>query len=210
MQRIPIQNNVLRFNKALTIGTTAFPRIATGRWNQPAGVKVYRNGDLMETGFSVDYWKGRVTFDNPISKYDEVTIDFNMRWFTDEELDAFIEQGINRVNIYPPASAYNIETIPDAWIIVGLYGAAVDVYRRWMGDILFQEPAIIFGGMDRADKIFGHMESLKKNFEEDFYKLIEQKKFGPYTGLTMTVTMPEYTLPGGRSRWFRYLFKGGG
>ena len=39
-------------------------------------------------------------------------------------------------------------------------------------------------------------------------KLYEQKKYGPYVGLTKTVTAPEFTLPGGRSRWFRYLFKG--
>ena len=28
-----------------------------------------------------------------------------------------------------------------------------------------------------------------------------------FTGLTRAVVVPEYTLPGGRSRWFRYLFK---
>ena len=44
--------------------------------------------------------------------------------------------------------------------------------------------------------------------EEDLNKMYEQKKFGPYVGLTRMVVVPEYTLPGGRSRWFRYMFTG--
>ena len=48
---------------------------------------------------------------------------------------------------------------------------------------------------------------MKKNYEGDWEKLVEQKKLGPYPSSKLIVT-PEYTLPGGRSRWFRYLFKG--
>ena len=75
-------------------------------------------------------------------------------------------------------------------------------------DLHFQEPAKVFGGMDRADKLMGSFDTLKKNIEEDLNNWYEQKKFGPYLGLTKTYTTPEFTLPGGRSRWFRYLFKG--
>ena len=86
--------------------------------------------------------------------------------------------------------------------------AAVFIMQRWMTDILFQEPAKIFGGLDRANEIFAHMNELKKNYEDRLDKMLEQKKNFPYLGLTKTVTVPEFTLPGGRSRWFRYLFKG--
>jgi len=78
-----------------------------------------------------------------------------------------------------------------------------------MMDILFQEPTKIFGGPERANQVFTQMDTLKKNYEDFLTKLLEQKKYQPYAGLTKTVTVPEYTLPGGRSRWFRYLFKGG-
>jgi hypothetical protein len=52
------------------------------------------------------------------------------------------------------------------------------------------------------------METLKKNYEEEFTRLLEQKKFGRYPR-TKAITVPEFTLPGGRSRWFRYMFGGG-
>lgn len=208
IQRIPIINEKLVFNKAGTIGHPTFPRVSSGRWNQSAGVKIRVNGEPKESGFFTDYFKGQIVFDNPISQFDDITIDYNIRWFTDEELDNFIQQGVNKVNLWTPQTTYTIETIEDRWIIAAEYAAAVDTYRRWMSDILFQEPAQIFGGPKRSNEIFGHLESLKKNYEEDFYKMIENKKLGPYVGLTKSVTTPEFTLPGGRSRWFRYLFKG--
>jgi hypothetical protein len=49
---------------------------------------------------------------------------------------------------------------------------------------------------------------LKKNYEESFKGFLDAKKLGPYPKSVAVVT-PEYTLPGGRSRWFRYIFSGG-
>lgn len=202
-QRIPIWHETVRFNRARTVGKLSFPR-----WNQSAGADVFMNGELIESGYSIDYWKGRITFSNPIGAFDEVWVSYNFRWLTEEELDSFIEQGINEVNIYPPQTTYTVATIEDRWLIVGLYAAAVNVIRRWLMDIQFAEPPKIFGSLQRAQEVFANLESLKKNYEDDKNKLLEQKKYGPYVGLTKTVTVPEYTLPGGRSRWFRYLFKG--
>lgn len=204
IQRIPVWHEPARFNNARTRAKLSF-----GKWNQSAGEEIYVNGNKYESGYSVDYWRGYIDFSAPLSVYDEVLVSYNFRWFTDEELDGFIEQGVNIVNTYPPQTTYTINNIEDRWIISAEYAAATDVIRRWMADILFQEPAKIFGGPQRASEIFGHLDSLKKNYEEMLFKLLDMKKFGPYAGLTKTVTAPEYTLPGGRSRWFRYLFKGG-
>ena len=60
---------------------------------------------------------------------------------------------------------------------------------------------------DRDDFIKS-VENEVAHMEEEINKLYEQKAKQPYIGLTKTVTVPEFTLPGGRSRWFRYLFKG--
>ena len=70
----------------------------------------------------------------------------------------------------------------------------------------FQEPALVFGGTDKAQQAFSNFESLKQNYEKDWDKMVDNKKFGPYPS-GFNVSTPEYTLPGGRSRWFRYLFK---
>jgi hypothetical protein len=88
-----------------------------------------------------------------------------------------------------------------------LYGAVKDALRNLLMCLNWQQPAQVFGGTEQAQKAFSNFETLKQNYEKDWEKLVEQKKFGPYPK-TLCVVTPEYTLPGGRSRWFRYLFKG--
>jgi len=121
VQRIPVWHEIVRFNNARTKGKLSF-----GRWNQSAGEDVFVNGNKYESGYTVDYWRGTINFDNPLSDYDEVLVNYNFRWFTAEELDSFLEQGVNIVNIYPPQSTYTINNIEDRWIIAAEYAAAVD------------------------------------------------------------------------------------
>jgi len=203
IQRIPVWNEPVRFNKARTEGMLSFPR-----WNQSAGTQIWLNGELLESGYGVDYLRGKLNFNYSISREDEVLCSYNFRWFTDNELDNFVMQGVNYVNVWPPQYNWTLASLPNMWVLGTEYAAAVMVLQRWLMDILFQEPAKIFGGLERSNEVFGHMSDLKKNYEEQLNKMLEQKKNFPYAGLTKTVTVPEFTLPGGRSRWFRYLFKG--
>lgn len=206
-QRIPVFHEIGRLNEALTTASFSFPR-----WNQPAGARVFVNGNLITSGFVVDYLRGEIVFSSVLSQYDEIQASYTFRWFTDAELDTFIAQAVDVFNQYPPHTVYNIATLEVNYARAGVtvaHQAAVFVLRRIMFDLHIQEPAKVFGGMERADKLMGSLNNLKQNIEEDLTKLYEQKAKGPYLGLTKTVTVPEFTLPGGRSRWFRYLFKGG-
>ncbi len=192
-----------------------------GNWNQKRGTTVYRNKKLITDGYQIDYAKGSVIFDSQLTNHDIVHADFNLKWFTDEELDMFLNNGFSVVNMYPPHTTLGVMTIAsDAnfkyWAPV-LYAAAIDAIRSLMFQINWLEPAQYFGmtgeggtGTGRDGQVYGQLEGLKKNYEDLLIKLLEQKKFFPYSGLTKMVVVPEYTLPGGRSRWFRYLFSGSG
>lgn len=203
-QRIPVFHEIGRLNSTRTEAVLSF-----GRWNQPAGVRVFLNGELKTAGFDVNYLKGEILFDNALATIDEVQVSYNFRWFEDAEIDAFIVNAIQYFNQYPPHSVYVIPTLPVRYGVTVAHQAAVFALRRLIMDLHFQEPAKVFGGMERADKLISSLDTLKNNMEKDLNSLYEQKKYGPYLGLTKTVTVPEFTLPGGRSRWFRYLFKGG-
>lgn len=200
---IPVFHEPARLNRARTVAELTFPR-----WNQNAGVKVFVNNELKESGFSIDYVRGRITFNNSLSAYDQVLVSYNFRWFTDEELDAFVEQGINMFNIWPPQSMYLLGNIPDRYLIIAIHGAAIFALRRLLFGLIYQQPVKVYGSFERAQQVHSMLMEQKKNYEEWLKMMLEVKKFGPYTGLTKTVTVPEFTLPGGRSRWFRYLFKG--
>ena len=179
------------------------------RWNQSAGVKVYRNGQIINDGFEIDYLRGRVVFNHALLKQDIVNVDYNFRWFSDDDLDRFLDNALEVMNSYPPSSAYGLYNVPDRHIPVILYGAAKDALRTLMMELMTQEPSQVFGGGEKAERTFQMMETLKKNYEADWKEILGQKKFGPYPH-SVAISTPEYTLPGGRSRWFRYMFGNGG
>jgi hypothetical protein len=180
------------------------------RWNQSPGCRIYVNDLIVTSGVTVNYFTGSITFDEPLTSYDKVKADYNFRWFSDEELDRFLSNAMHLVNLWPPVqrnlSLYNVD---DRFIPLILYGAAVDAIRHMMMCLQFQEPQMVFGGAEAASKVYSNLEGLKKNYEETWNAGIEQKKNGPYVGLTRTIVTPEFALPGGRSRWFRYLFSNG-
>ena len=46
---------------------------------------LYRNkGQIVNGGYSIDYNSGSIIFDNKMTSYDMVYIDYNFRWFSDE------------------------------------------------------------------------------------------------------------------------------
>lgn len=205
-QRIPVFHEIGRLNEERDKAVFSFPR-----WNQPSGTRVFVNGNLITSGFDVDYINGEIDFTSILSAYDEIQASYNFRWFTDDEIDMFVQEAVDVFNQYPPHSVYTVGTLTTQYTRAGITvatQAAVFALRRLIMDLHFQEPAKVFGGMERADKLIGSLSTLKENMEEDLVKWYEQKAKGPYHGLTRTITVPEFTLPGGRSRWFRYLFKG--
>jgi len=178
------------------------------RWNQTAGVRVYRNQELINEGFEINYFKGSVMFDSALTDFDVVNVDYNFRWFDDAQLIRFLQNALDTLNFYTPASRYTLIGVPMRYVAGVLYGAARDALRELMMSLAFQEPQQVFGGQEKASALVSNLDTLKKNYEEDFNKMLDAKKFGPYIGLTRVVVTPEYTLPGGRSRYFRYLFSG--
>lgn len=204
-QAIPVYNEQGIIEADSRTVTFNFPR-----WNQNIRTRIFLNEKPVTEGAVVDYFKGKVIFDSLLTEYDTVTCDYNFRWFDDAELDRFLQNALSIVNSYPPVGGYNLYNVPDRFIPHVLYGAAKDAIRHLLLCLQFQEPQEVFGGPEKAQTAFQQLETLKKNFEEDFRALLEQKKYGPYKGLTKAIVTPEYTLPGGRSRWFRYLFGSGG
>jgi len=184
-------------------------RLTFSRWNQTPGIKIYRNqNDLLTAGAEVNYFDGTIRFDTRLTEFDRVFVDYTFRWFSEEDLYVFLTNALGDFNIMPPAGdQYDFSDLPINWQPAVLKHAASEALRVLLLCINFQEPRQVFG-QDDYQQIFGNLETLKKNYEEEWKWLYEQKKFGPYPRMAI-VDIPEYTLPGGRSRWFRYLFSSG-
>lgn len=203
-QNIPVYNEQGIPTADCTKYKFTFPR-----WNQTSGLKIYRNKTVINKGAIVNYERGELEFVKPLTQYDIITASYNFRWFDDNSLNSFIQNAINVYNHYPPfLPSYDINTLPDGATSGVLYKAAADAIREMIMCLMFQEPQKIFGGREAADKIRGDLETLKKNYEEDWKLIFGNKKFRPYP-TTRAVVLPALSLPGGRSRWFRYLYSSG-
>ena len=201
------QNIPVYWEQAMPTGSRSSFYFTFNKWNQASGkTRIFRNDVIMEEGLEIDYFKGRVTFDTPLSAYDKVFAQYNFSWFSEDDLNEFLRTSIQAFNSFPPHGVATFATLEDKYIPAVLYGAAADAIREMLMCLNFQEPRLIF---EDADKAFQNLETLKKNYEEKWKTLVDQKKLGPYVGLHKAVVVPEFTLPGGRSRWFRHIFKSG-
>lgn len=179
-------------------------------WNAvPSQTRIYRNGHtIINSGITIDYPKGKIILDESLSQAEWLSADYSFSWFSDEQLTDYINGAIQMYNHTTPFSQYTYATLPEYAVRGVIYKAAADAIRELMMCLMFPEPAQLFGGSERASQISGQLETLKKNFEADWKFVFEQKKLGPYPRMQI-ITVPSYSLPGGRSRWFRYLFSGG-
>jgi hypothetical protein len=176
------------------------------KWNQSPGCKLYRNNLEVDSGYMVDYANGKIVFDTANTDYDTITADYNFKWFSDDQLDTFLNNASQMFNIAPPQTLYSLLQMPGQYISVVLYGATVDALRNMMLSLQFQEPQMVFGGPEKAQTVFGNLETLKKNYEETWNKALDNKRLGSYKGLTQSLIIPSFALPGSRSRWFRMMF----
>jgi len=200
-QKIPVYFEQAKPSRDRKLFEFSFPR-----WNQSNKIKIYRNKQVLSSGYNINYYKGGVLFDNRVLDQDIINADYEFRWFSDDEIDQFLNNSLQAFNSFPPYGNYTLNNVPTPYISAVLYGASKDALRHLMMCLQFQEPQQVFGGGENAQKAFSNIETLKQNYEKDWDKLTEIKKYGKYPGAKMIIS-PEFTLPGGKSRWFRLMFK---
>lgn len=201
--RIPVYNEVARRNKNRDVFQFTWPR-----WNLANHI-IKLNNEPIEDGYTINLDTGTVTFAAPLHPTDKVSASYNFRFFSNMDMLGFISDAIDQINIEPPQSSYTVNTFPTQFVGVMLHGAAKNAIQRLLFCLTMQEPQTIFGGPEAAKNAISTFQSLKENHEKEFAadkKTLKTK--GPYPKIS-AIVQPEYTLPGGRSRWFRYLFSSG-
>jgi hypothetical protein len=156
--------------------------------------------------YNIDYNAGLVRFNTPLLDTDRVTATYNFRMFTESELLRFISDAISEINMEAPFSYYTLDNFPLELVGAVMAGARKNAMMQLMLCIQFQDTATIFGKEGKKDA-YNAFKDIKENSEKAFTEMRKQiKKRLPRIAMVST---PEYTLPGGRARWFRYLFNSG-
>jgi hypothetical protein len=201
-QRVPVYNEVPRRNPSSDIWRLTWPR-----WNL-GNHEVRLNNELIDTGFTMNLDSATLTFTRPLHPSDKLLVSYNFRMFSQIDMIRFLTDALSQMNLEPPGTGFTLDTVPDTYVGVLMMGAAKNAIKHMLFCLAFQEPATIFGGPDRVKDAISTFQSLKENNEKEFERDKKQIKKAVYPRIGAIVA-PEFTLPGGRSRWFRYLFSSG-
>jgi len=198
-QAIPIEAELARVNFDKDEALLNWPR-----WNLSNPI-IRRNDKIINSGFTIDFDNGLIRMDSTLHDTDKIDATYNFRFFSQEDLVGFLNDALAVFNIEPSGTSFSLENLPDAFLGVILHGAAANAIRSLMFCIQFQKEATIFGGQDRAKDVFSNLNTLKENHEKTFEDNKVKAKRSRWPKISANVS-PEFTLPGGRSRWFRFLF----
>lgn len=201
-QNIPVYNETARRSFDKTTLKLTWPR-----WNL-GNHEIFLNDRSIVDGYAINSESGVVSFTAPLMDEDRIQASYNFRFFTQQDLIRFLSDSLAQINYQPPGTNFTLENFPDAWIGAIMLGASKNAIKRLMFCLNFQEPSTIFGGRDKTGDVFSNLNTLKQNNEAEFEKEKKNIKIARYPG-TVGVVQPEYTLPGGRARWFRYMFSTG-
>lgn len=198
-QNIPVYHEKLRADPTRQVFSSVFPR-----WNM-TNYAVFLNNEQVGTGYAVDLNNGAITFDAPLLPSDVVDATYNFQFFTQQDLLRFLTDALGQVNLETPGTSFMLTNLSDPYVSVVLMGAAKNAIRKLLFCLNFQEAQKIFGGPQGAKDAMSNLNTLKENYEKEFTADKKQIKIAVYPKIHI-ISQPEYTLPGGRSRWFRYLF----
>jgi hypothetical protein len=185
-------------------------------WNQdPRPIVRLNNTRIVDDGWHADY-QGKIYMDGLMAPEDYINVSYRFAYFSDDELLSFLKFGLQMMNSVPPASQQysSLNTAPLTWDPGIVLWAAITALKRIVFGLNCQEVQLIFGGPDNinSEEAARHAQQIFKDlyteYNEQWKEFAENVKSKRLPGMAVAI-QPEYTLPGGRSRWFRYLYKGG-
>lgn len=198
------------WEQALPRGDNKTFHLAYQNWQRNYRVLVRKNNEITLDGWYTDY-NGILRFNNSLDPEDSIFVNYYFSYFSEEELLDFLLLGLKMMNSIPPASeTYNsLNNAPSHWDAAILTYAGATALKRLVFGFNFQERAFVLAE-DPAEqqRKIDNFKQMYSEYNEIFNKVSEDVKTKklPNPGMAQIV-VPEYTLPGGRSRWFRYLYK---
>lgn len=188
-------------------------------WNPDFEPRVYKNGILITTGFTIDYVTGVIDFDSSLDSgvpdadpdadwdvVDTINCDYKFSVFTDAQLLSFVSVAIGQFNSSNPSTAYNLTNAPPHALAAAIVGGAYFALNSIVIGFVNQQSRVKWGETEwqaLASTLSGNMGVYKERFEF----IMAQKKFR--LPRSFSIVFPEYSLPGGRQRFTNYLFKHG-
>ena len=169
--------------------------------NYPDGLKI-----------KMDY-QGTIYFlddnDDPVSihAYDTVMVSYNVRLFTGSQMNEAMYMALQMVNSQPGSNKFpTIASAPYYYDPAIVYGATYFLLRSLLVGLNQRQKRLILQDPDNgAFDVISSLRETAKMYKDDFDKLLEKLPLAQYPKIG-SITVPEFNMPGGRSRFFRYIW----
>lgn len=192
-------------------------------WVNTFTPEIYKNGMLIDSGYTVNYTDGYLNFNPSLSTGFNKTDSFNSSLyepgdiinanykyscFSVKELISFMKIGLAEFNANYPASQFNITSNDPFAKAAALIGGSYYLYNAVVSGFINQQWRVQWGEDNWKDSV-DIAKTMKENTKGVFEKIKESKRHRLAQG-TIGIIVPEFSLTGGRSRFFSYLYGSGG
>ena len=190
-----------------TINTTYDPIIK----NRDGIEQPYTDGNNYPNGLMVKYdFMGNVYFiDNngdpvEIHSYDNVLVSYSIKMITNDHMNSSLYMALQAINSQPGSSKYsNVASAPYYYDPALVYGAAYYILRSLLTSLTNRQRRLLIEDPDA--RITDDIRQSATMYKEEFEKMLEKLPIARYPGIR-AVVVPEFNMPGGRSRFFRYIW----
>ncbi|MBS1722331.1 MAG: hypothetical protein JSS66_04905 [Armatimonadetes bacterium] len=235
--RVRVLDEEVPFNRGRTVGLSSFPnwnysprpliRISSDSQDgavdpmavmseDSAIMRTYGDTDNYADGllYKLDY-QGKIYFvdtnGDPVSVdyADTVLATYYVRMFTGREMNDALYMALQQINALPGVNEYpDVGSAPFWYDAALVIGATYWLIRSLMLRLTNRETRLLVHDPREEDPWFDNLKTIADMYKEDWGSLLKTLPKARYPSLRTVVT-PEYYLPGGRSRFFRYVWKGG-
>ena len=145
-----------------------------------------------------------------VQEYDTILVSYYVKMFTNAQINNALYLALQAINAQPGLNKIsNVATVPFYYDTTLVSGAAYYLIRQLLVGLNQRERRLLV--MDPESGSYDAVANLKdmaKMYQEEFAELLKKLPIAqrPMMG---TITVPEYAFPGGRSRLFRQVWKGG-
>ena len=144
--------------------------------------------------------------DNPVSihPYDTVFCSYNVKAFTSQHMNTAMYLALQVINSQPGATKYQaVNDAPFYYEPAIVYGACYFLLRNLTVQMTQRQRRLLLEDVDA--KIIDELRQSANMYKEQFDELAKSLPKSKYPGIR-GIVVPEFNMPGGRSRFFRYIW----
>lgn len=181
------------------------------RYSRDGDTIPFTNGNNYPNGLKIklDY-NGRVYFvtnnGDPcqINSYDTVFCTYTVKAFTSQHMNSALYMALQAINAQPGANKYtSVASAPFYYEPAIIYGACYYLLRNLLVQLTQRQRRLLFEDPDAS--MFANIKESANMYKEEFDKMLEKLPIAVYPGIR-GIVVPEFNMPGGRSRFFRYIW----